>query len=78
MDIKLDINTTGHGVFVDSNLGDFLAEDTGQAISMRQAAGTATDFDTDFLGNQREGTQVTAGPFDHKHEYEKCLLKLFL
>lgn len=77
-DIKLDINATGHGVFVDSNLGDFLTEDTGQAISMRQAAGTATDFDTDFLGNQREGTQVTAGPFDHKHEYEKCLFKLFL
>lgn len=77
-DIKIDINPTGHGVFVDSNLGDFLTEDTGRAISMKRAAGPATTFNTDFLGNYREGTQVTAGPFDHKHEYEKCLFKLFL
>ncbi|CUR36566.1 hypothetical protein LRLP16767_LRLP167_01219 [Limosilactobacillus reuteri] len=37
---------------------------------------TARDFDTDFLGNHREGISVTAGPFDAKEEYSRRLFRL--
>lgn len=76
--VDITIKTTGKGVFIDSNLDSLLAEDTGHAISMGKSANGATAFDTDFLGHQREGVRVTAGPFDHKHEYQQCLFKLFL
>lgn len=77
-DVDLTVNATGKGVFIDSNLANLLAEDTGHAISMGKSATESTSFNTDFLGNQREGVLVTAGPFDHKHEYQECLFKLFL
>lgn len=77
-DVDLTVNATGKGVFIDSNLTDLLAENTGRAISMGKSANEITTFDTDFLGHQREGVLVTAGPFDHKHEYQECLFKLFL
>lgn len=78
-DIQLNIKDTNEGLFMESNLADLLTEDTAQAISMETAANPETEkFNTDYLGNQREGVQVTAGPFDTKREYQHCLFKLFL
>lgn len=75
-DVKIDIDSNEGGVFLDSNICDYLNEDTSRVIAVGTTPETACDFDTDFLGNHREGISVTAGPFDTKEEYSRRLFRL--
>lgn len=75
-DVHLDITLNEDGVFLDSNICDYLNEDTSRVIAVGTSPETALDFDMDFLGNHREGISVTAGPFDNKEEYSRRLFSL--
>ncbi|WP_318635954.1 right-handed parallel beta-helix repeat-containing protein [Limosilactobacillus reuteri] len=75
-DVKVAIDSNEDGVFLDSNIYDYLNEDTSRVIAVGVTPKTARDFDTDFLGNHREGISVTAGPFDTKEEYSRRLFRL--
>ena len=75
-DVKVGIDSNEDGVFLDSNICDYLNEDTSRVIAVGVTPETTRDFDTDFLGNHREGISVTAGPFDAKEEYSRRLFRL--
>lgn len=75
-DVTVKVDVDENGVFIDSNLADYLTEDTSRVVAVGPTANEALDFDTDFLGNQREGVSVTAGPFDKKAEYNQRLFRL--
>ena len=75
-DVTVKIDSNEDGVFIDSNICDYLDEDTSRVVAVGTSAETALDFDTDFLGNHREGISVTAGPFDTKEEYSQRLFRL--
>lgn len=75
-DVKVAIDSSEDGVFLNSNICDYLNEDTSRVIAVGVTPETARDFDTDFLGKHREGISVTAGPFDTKEEYSQRLFRL--
>ncbi|MBD5805612.1 DUF1565 domain-containing protein [Lactobacillus sp. M31] len=75
-DVTIDVDSNEDGVFIDSNICDYLDEDTSRVVAVGTTANTAMDFDIDFLGNHREGVSVTAGPFDTKDEYSHRLFRL--
>lgn len=74
--VIIDIDATEDGVFINSNICDYLDEDTSRIVAVGKTADEALDFDTDFLGHHREGVSVTAGPFDTKDEYNHRLFRL--
>lgn len=76
--VMVNVKNTPRGLYMDSNICQWLNEDTSRAIEMDKPKANVEKFNKDFLGNNREGVKVTAGPFDQKKEYDHCLFKLFL
>lgn len=71
-EVKVDIAAKNNGIYFDSNLCDYLVEDTSEAVDTQQELAA----DLDFLGQPREGCSVTAGPFDAKADYQQRLFRL--
>ena len=74
--VKLALEKRDDGLYLKTNLYDFVPEKTDGVISTatipmafepeekyENPDGTPITFDSDYFGNHRDGVKVTAGPF---------------